>query len=116
MDLGLLYEFDVPQPWAGDHPWGQRMAERAVYRDNIEQIVLADKLGFEAVWLVEHHFRENRSHMPSNEVVLGALSQITTLLNRAVTLATEAATGTVSDTQRAALDVGQGCRERGGGT
>ncbi|MEW9855122.1 LLM class flavin-dependent oxidoreductase [Novosphingobium sp. M1R2S20] len=77
MDLGLLYEFDVPQPWAGEHPWGQRTAERAAYRDNIEQIVLADKLGFEAVWLVEHHFRENRSHMPCNEVVLGALSQIT---------------------------------------
>ncbi|MBV1687842.1 LLM class flavin-dependent oxidoreductase [Novosphingobium sp. G106] len=77
MELGLLYEFDVPQPWAGEHPWGQRTEERRVYRENIEQIVLADKLGFEAVWLVEHHFRENRSHMPSNEVVLGALSQIT---------------------------------------
>lgn len=38
------------------------------------------------------------------QVADGALSQITTLLNRAVTLATEAATGTVSDTQRAALD------------
>lgn len=77
MDLGLLYEFDVPQPWAGEHPWGQRTAERTVYRDNLEQIVLADRLGFEAVWLVEHHFRENRSHMPCNDVVLGALSQIT---------------------------------------
>lgn len=38
------------------------------------------------------------------QVADGALSQITTLLNRAVTLATEAATGTVSDTQRASLD------------
>jgi len=38
------------------------------------------------------------------QVADGALSQITTLLNRAVTLATEAATGTVSDTQRQALD------------
>jgi alkanesulfonate monooxygenase SsuD/methylene tetrahydromethanopterin reductase-like flavin-dependent oxidoreductase (luciferase family) len=38
---------------------------------------LADRMGFETVWCVEHHFRENRSHMPSNEVVLGALSQIT---------------------------------------
>ena len=77
MDLSLLYEFDVPQPWDGEHPWGQRMAERRVYRENIEQIVLADTLGFDTVWCVEHHFRENRSHMPSNEVVLGALSQIT---------------------------------------
>src|SRR5271170_5946215 len=38
------------------------------------------------------------------QVADGALSQITTLLNRAVTLATEASTGTVSDTQRSALD------------
>ena len=77
MDLSLLYEFDVPQPWEGEHPWGQRMAERKAYKENIEQIVLADKVGFHTVWCVEHHFRENRSHMPSNEVVLGALSQIT---------------------------------------
>jgi flagellin len=34
----------------------------------------------------------------------GALAQVTTLLNRAVTLGTEAATGTVSSTQRVALD------------
>jgi len=38
------------------------------------------------------------------QVADGALSQITSLLNRAVTLATEAATGTVSDTQRSSLD------------
>jgi len=38
------------------------------------------------------------------QVADGALSQITTLLNRAVTLATESATGTVSNSQRTALD------------
>ena len=38
------------------------------------------------------------------QVADGALSQVTTLLNRAVTLATESATGTVSDPQRVALD------------
>ena len=38
------------------------------------------------------------------QVADGALSQVTTLLNRAVTLATESATGTVSNTQRGALD------------
>ena len=77
MDLGMLYEFDAPQPWAGEHPWGQRTIERQIYQENIQQIVLADKLGFESVWLVEHHFRENRSHMPCSEAVLGALSQVT---------------------------------------
>ncbi|HXA82040.1 MAG TPA: flagellin [Methylomirabilota bacterium] len=34
----------------------------------------------------------------------GGLAQVTTLLNRAVTLATESATGTVSNNQRTALD------------
>lgn len=38
------------------------------------------------------------------QVADGALAQVTTLLNRAVTLATESATGTVSDDQRTALD------------
>ena len=77
MELGLLYEIEAPKPWAGDHPWGQRMAERTAYKNCIEQIALADTKDFHTAWLVEHHFREGRSHMPSNEVVLGALSQIT---------------------------------------
>ncbi len=38
------------------------------------------------------------------QVADGALSQVTTLLDRAVTLATESATGTVSDPQRIALN------------
>jgi flagellin len=38
------------------------------------------------------------------QVADGAMSQVTTLLNRAVTLATEAATGTVNDNQRIALN------------
>ncbi len=77
MELGLLYEFEAPKPWAGEHPWGQREAERRAYKQCIEQIALADKKGFHTAWLVEHHFREGRSHMPCNDVVLGALSQIT---------------------------------------
>src|SRR5271157_1646012 len=38
------------------------------------------------------------------QVADGAMSQVTALLNRAVTLATEASTGTVSDSQRTAID------------
>jgi len=37
------------------------------------------------------------------QVADGALAQVTTLLNRAVTLATESSTGTVSDSQRVAI-------------
>jgi alkanesulfonate monooxygenase SsuD/methylene tetrahydromethanopterin reductase-like flavin-dependent oxidoreductase (luciferase family) len=78
MELGLLYEFDCPYPWAGEHPWGQRSIERQVYRECLQQIALADRKGFDTVWCVEHHFRESRSHMPCNEAVLAAVSQITT--------------------------------------
>jgi alkanesulfonate monooxygenase SsuD/methylene tetrahydromethanopterin reductase-like flavin-dependent oxidoreductase (luciferase family) len=77
MKLDLLYEIDVPKPWAKPHPYGQREAEQRAYREAIEQIKAADKLGFTTTWHVEHHFREGRSHSPAPEVILGALSQCT---------------------------------------
>jgi alkanesulfonate monooxygenase SsuD/methylene tetrahydromethanopterin reductase-like flavin-dependent oxidoreductase (luciferase family) len=75
--LDLLYEIDVPKPWSGPHPYGQREAEQRAYREAFEQIRLADTLGFHTTWHVEHHFREGRSHSPAPEVIIGALSQCT---------------------------------------
>lgn len=81
MKLDLFYEFQVPKPWPEDSIDGQREAEQKVYREAMEQIQLADKVGgWNGVWLVEHHFREGRSHCPAPEVVLGALSQTTSRL------------------------------------
>jgi alkanesulfonate monooxygenase SsuD/methylene tetrahydromethanopterin reductase-like flavin-dependent oxidoreductase (luciferase family) len=77
MKLDLLYEIDVPKPWPGPHPYGQRRGEQRAYREAMEQIKLADSLGFHTTWHVEHHFREGRSHSPAPEVILGALSQVT---------------------------------------
>lgn len=79
MQLDLIYEIDAPYPWSAEleHPYDQKAAEAEAYRRTFEQIKLADRLPFGTVWLVEHHFRENRSHCPASEVVLGALSQIT---------------------------------------
>ena len=77
MKLDLLYEIDVPKPWSKPHPHGQREAEQRAYREALEQIRLADSLGFNTTWHVEHHFREGRSHCPAPEVLIGALSQIT---------------------------------------
>ena len=78
MKLDLLYEIDVPKPW-GDkpHPYGQREHEQRAYDEAIEQIKLADTLGFNTTWHVEHHFREGRSHSPAPEVIIGALTQAT---------------------------------------
>src|SRR4051812_37590715 len=77
MKLDLLYEIDVPKPWAKPHPYGQREAEQRAYREALEQIKLGDKLGFHTTWHVEHHSREGRSHSPAPEVIIGALSQCT---------------------------------------
>jgi len=78
MKLDLLYEVDAPEPWdEGPHPYGQRRREQRAYREAIEQIRLADSLGFNTAWAVEHHFRAGRSHCPAPEVLLGALSQVT---------------------------------------
>ncbi|WP_405495058.1 LLM class flavin-dependent oxidoreductase [Streptomyces sp. NBC_00096] len=77
MDLDVLYEIDVPRPWQGTHPHGQRAAEQRAYREAVEQIRLADRMGFRTVWAVEHHFREGRSHCPAPEVLLGHLAGLT---------------------------------------
>ena len=77
MKLDLLYEVDSPRPWEGAHPYGQRAREQRAYYEAIEQIRLGDRLAFNTVWAVEHHFREGRSHCPAPEVLLGALSQVT---------------------------------------
>ena len=78
MKLDLLYEIDAPRPWEeGPHPWGQRAREQRAYGEMLEQVKLADELGFNVAWFVEHHFREGRSHCPAPEVVIGALTQVT---------------------------------------
>jgi len=80
MKLDLFYEIDVPRPWPGEFPQNQRKAEQEAYAEALEQIRFADTLGFNTCWLVEHHFREGRSHCPTPEAVHGALSQITSNL------------------------------------
>ena len=78
MKLDLLYEVQAPKPWPDKpYPYNQREAEQAAWFEAIEQIKLADTLGFGTVWVVEHHFRIERSHMPTNDVFLAALSQVT---------------------------------------
>ncbi len=78
MKLDLLYEVQAPKPWSDKpYPYNQREAEQAAWFEAIDQVKLADKLGFGTVWVVEHHFRIERSHMPVNDVFLAALSQIT---------------------------------------
>src|SRR6516165_1623456 len=48
--------------------------ERTVYHHALEQARLADELGFDWVWAVEHHFLEEYSHCSAPEVVLSAVA------------------------------------------
>jgi alkanesulfonate monooxygenase SsuD/methylene tetrahydromethanopterin reductase-like flavin-dependent oxidoreductase (luciferase family) len=48
--------------------------ERSVYHNALEQARLADELGFDWVWCVEHHFLEEYSHSSAPEVILSAVA------------------------------------------
>ena len=48
-----------------------------LYKETLEQCELADQVGFDALWFVEHHFLTGFSGSPCPEVLFGALSQIT---------------------------------------
>ena len=70
MKFGLFYELSVPRPWT-------RESERTVYMNALDQVRLADELGFDQVWAVEHHFLEEYSHCPAPELFLTACAMIT---------------------------------------
>ena len=70
MKFGLFYELQLPKPWEDG-------LELKLYQDSLEQVELADRLGFDNVWTVEHHFLEEYSHCSSPEIFLAACSQRT---------------------------------------
>ena len=51
--------------------------EQKLFQDALDQVELADRLGFDNVWEVEHHFLEEYSHSSAPEVFLAACSQRT---------------------------------------
>lgn len=71
--------------------------------DDAAGLAIADGLHANETALIQSS-QNASSGVGALQVADGALAQVTTLLNRAVTLATESSTGTVSTTQRDALD------------
>ena len=70
MKFGIFYEHQLPRPWGPDD-------EYQLLQDALDQVELADQLGFDHVWEVEHHFLEEYSHSSAPEVFLAAASQRT---------------------------------------
>jgi len=70
MQFGLFFELSVPRPFTGD-------AERRVFENALEQARVADELGFDGLWVVEHHFLEEYSHSSAPELFLTACAMQT---------------------------------------
>ena len=70
MNFGIFYEHQLPRPW-------REGEELQLFQDALEQVELADRVGIEYAWEVEHHFLEEYSHSSAPEVFLAACSQRT---------------------------------------
>jgi len=69
MIFDLFYELSVPA-------FAQR-SESQVFHETLLELELADHLGFNAAWLVEHHFMPEYSHSSAPDLFLAAASQRT---------------------------------------
>ena len=113
VNFGLWYDFRNPPPSA--------LSFTDLYRACLEQIVWAEQLGFDSVWLTEHHFCED-GYTPSPLVIAAAIGERTKrmrigtnlmLLPLAdpVRLAEDAATLSILTGGRFDLGVGLGYRQ-----
>src|SRR5690606_22060389 len=64
------YEHQCAGPW-------HEGAELRLIQEALDQVELADRLGIDYAWEVEHHFLEEYSHSSAPEVFLAACSQRT---------------------------------------
>ena len=55
MKFGIFYEHQLPRPWTID-------SEFNLLQNSLVQLELADGLGYDYAWQVEHHFLEEYSH------------------------------------------------------
>jgi alkanesulfonate monooxygenase SsuD/methylene tetrahydromethanopterin reductase-like flavin-dependent oxidoreductase (luciferase family) len=81
MKFGLLMELSVPRPWENN-------IEYKVFQDSIEQVQVAESLGFDQVWCVEHHFLEEYSHSSCPEIFLATCAAKTSTIRLGFGIAT----------------------------
>jgi alkanesulfonate monooxygenase SsuD/methylene tetrahydromethanopterin reductase-like flavin-dependent oxidoreductase (luciferase family) len=70
MKFGTFYEHQLPRPWRPG-------AELKLIQDALDQVELADRIGIDHMWEVEHHFLEEYAHSSAPEIFLAAASQRT---------------------------------------
>src|SRR5438128_1526205 len=65
--FGVFLEIGVGRPFT-------RVKEQSAFAQALELASLADELGFDSVWNVEHHFLEEHSHSSASDVFLAAVA------------------------------------------
>ncbi len=70
MKFGIFYEHQLPRPWSDG-------SEQKLFQEALDQVELADRLGIDYAWAVEHHFLDEYSHSSAPEVFLATCSQRT---------------------------------------
>src|ERR1700686_4715773 len=65
--FGLFYQL----------PCAPEQSESARYNETVEQVILADEIGFDTAWLAELHFFRPFSIMPSPLIMATAIAQRT---------------------------------------
>ena len=70
MKFGLLYEMQRPHQ---DH----EVDHESLIEETLEQCILADEVGFDYLWFVEHHFLSTFSGSSAPEVMISALARLT---------------------------------------
>ena len=74
VEFGFLTQGYVPDDMRRDDP----DAEHTVLMDDFEVCLAAEAAGFKYIWISEHHFLDEYSHISANDVFLGALASRTT--------------------------------------
>ena len=80
MQIGMFYQIQVPKPWTPTSDFDR-------YWEMMDQVVLAEGLGFRSVWLADHQFRTEWSHSSAPDVTLGAISQRTAQIRLGIAVA-----------------------------
>ena len=70
MKFGLLYEMQRPHE-------DYKVDYTALIEETLEQCQLADEVGFDYLWFVEHHFLTTFSGSSAPEVIISALARLT---------------------------------------
>ncbi|MCH8870705.1 MAG: LLM class flavin-dependent oxidoreductase [Chloroflexi bacterium] len=71
MKFGLLYEMQRP------HGDDFKIDYTALIDETLEQCILADEVGFDYLWFVEHHFLTSFSGSSAPEVIISSLARLT---------------------------------------